>query len=390
MTALGIMSVLVMVVMRAQQSAIHSTGDLRVNSEVNNLYQLLTTELSRVETCNKNFAGKASGYTPTFILNKAGTVRLIENNKEYGQELKIQTLTVAYSGTGAVWNLTVNYLPHLTDPHTHLPVPARSFIIPITAYSDGAGNIKSCFSDVRGMIEKAVEYACDTSHGVYTAGAGSTVGTCNAQFDVKGASGAVVGLTSGTTYLCPAGEFLQQATIDTTSKKLTFQCASTLNTVACKPWEYIKGFNAVTGKAECLDVRTLFTSGTPTGLMVTRAGVYTNVTLDCTGGGATPTKILQSINADGTLNCVDPYISLACPVNYFLTGIDYTTVPGKGTPICAKVTNDVPPPCPAGSYMTAVSSTGDVTCKSGTLTCGSSQYISGISASANANCVNMP
>ena len=219
MTALGIMSILVMVIMRAQQSAMTSTGDLRVTSEVNNLYQTLTTELSRVETCNANFQNKPNGYVPTFITNKSG-VKVIQNNTAYGQEIDITTMAVTVAGN--VWNLRVNYIPHLKDPITKVTVAPRFFVIPITVYLDGAGSVKSCFSDVQSLIEKAIQNSCDTTNSVYTPGVGAVLGTCNSDFVVKSSAAATVPLV-GSTYLCPAGEFLQKVTINGASPNITFQ-----------------------------------------------------------------------------------------------------------------------------------------------------------------------
>lgn len=376
MVALGIMSALLVVLNTAQKSSMTSTGDLAVTSEVNNLIQLLTSELSRVETCNKNFGTTAIGAARTSIKNKSGQ-NIITAGAAYGKELTIQAITTA-AGAGNVMELTITYLPQKKT--------AQNFKIPINVFMDGAGIIKSCFSDVQTLLKNAVQNACDTSNGyVFTAGTGTGIGTCDVEFKVQDSAGGAIsdGATPGK-YFCPTGEFLQRVDVTTTPGSWIFKCKSA-TTASCPSWQYLESFDA-NGDPVCKDLRDLTPSSGTSGIMFLEAGTYKSVALDCGLNANGVKKILLKINADGTPSCVDPTISVSCPVNQFVSNVT-VDAQGKPTPTCSTVAPATA--CSANSYMTAVNADGSITCRSGVLTCGSAQYISGIDASANPVCVNM-
>ncbi|MFA6237012.1 MAG: type II secretion system protein [Bacteriovorax sp.] len=397
MTAIGILGALSVVVMYAQKSSINSTADLKTTSEVSNLIQTLTSELSRAETCTANFVTPPGPYTITrasipAIYNKSGKP-IISRMSTYGDEISINEISSApgadVSSTagnfGTRMLLTVKYTTKIRDADNPAPNPItiKSFAIPLNVFTvDGTRNpgsiIKSCFSDVRAMLEMAVKNACDTANSVYTAGIGGALGTCNSDFRVKNSAGGNIAAAANN-YLCPAGEFLQKVTLAGASPTWTFQCVSA-NTANCPPWQYLTGFNTTTGAPICADLRNLTGWSAGTGIMVMQGGAYKLINITCPAN-----QVLQGIAADGSANCWDPRQSMPCGTNQFLINIDYAT----RTKVCGE--SITPAACGGGSFVTDINGDGSVSCKSGTFTnCTNAQYISGTDGTPNTVCTTMP
>lgn len=374
--------------MSGQQTAIKTIGEFKAKTEVDQLIQVLTSNLSRVDICTQNFAGKTISQTSiTEITDVAKPTpnKIISRMSPYGQEIIIDEISselnvaknVAGAGTGGTqMQLRVKYRPNLKGTAT------ENFVIPINVFTvDGTKTassvIKNCFSDVRAMLEIAVRNACDTNNSVYTAGSGSTLGTCNADFQVQNAAAAAISPT-GSNYFCPAGQFLQKVAQGSTSPTWVFRCV-TVPTGSCNAWQYIESFDPTTGAVVCKDVRNLTTWAAGSGIMVVQAGVYKLITPTCPAG-----QVMQSISTAGTANCVDPKLNYACPVNQYVINIDHTTK----QPVCGNVVT--PTACPAGSFVTALNSDGSVTCRTASSACGGGQYVSGINASGDVVCATMP
>lgn len=380
MTALGIMSVLVIIIMNAQKLSVNATGDLKRNNEVNNLIQLLTSELSRDEVCLKNFKGDAiaSGGVAS-IVNRSGNA-IITQNSNYGEELRILTITTAAGaanviGGGNKMNLTVNYQPRVKAAEPN-PPPAGKFVIPINVFLT-AGTINSCYSNLQSAMEMAVQYACTgTGARYYAPDVTYKYGRCEHEVEIKNAAGVVVPPVAGS-FSCPAGELLFN--INTSQNKMSFECKKVGDAsapITCPAWFYLKGIDT-NGAAICEDVRTLFPNA---GFMVIRAGSFVVQNIDCG-----PVSILQRIDAAGNPVCINPRLNYACPVNQYATGVD-----AAGNVTCSYSSNKNA--CGAGTYMTTINTVGDVGCSYGTLNpaCGGGQVINGISAGGTATCVAFP
>jgi prepilin-type N-terminal cleavage/methylation domain-containing protein len=390
MTTLGIMSVFIMVIMNAQKSSMNSTGDLKRNIEINNLIQVLTSELSREDTCasvyinspsppaDVNFKNKlVTRGSITSITNKNGNA-IITRFTPYGSEVNILEISSA-AGAGSHMNLTVNYQAVVKVGEN--AKPAEKFIIPINVFavldSFGVARINSCYSDLQTSLELAVHAACQgTGAKWYAADATYTFGHCEHEVELKNEAGGVITPVAGA-FSCPVGQVLRN--IDTTNNKMSFQCTTISTTTSCPAWFYLAGINA-DGSSNCVDVRTLFPNS---GFMVIRSGVYSvqNIGIPI----CDTSKILQSINSDGSLNCINPRLSRNCPVNQFASGID-----ASGNVICSYSSDQNA--CSGGMYMKAIDSVGNVNCGYPTLTtsCGGGQVMTGIDASGAVICAANP
>jgi prepilin-type N-terminal cleavage/methylation domain-containing protein len=375
MTTLGIASVVIIVIINSHKSAMVATGDLHVSSEVNNLIQRMTSELSRAETCTKNFVGKPPTQASiSSIKNKSGNANIIATGP-YGNEINIDSIstsvdsvtTLSSGSKNTMMNLVVNYTPHSKSQ--------QKFVVPISVFMDNTGNtIKSCFSDLQFYLKQAVMYACKGNGAKWIPASGaSDIGSCEHVVELKNEADTVQAPTGGT-FLCPTGQFLQK--VDASANQFTFKCAS-VSTTPCGPWEYLESIGA-DGVSVCKDIRTLFNNS---GIMVLQAGTYQTFSIAC------PTnKILQSITGAGTVNCVNPNLNYTCPANQFATGVD-----ASGNVTCSYSTNSNV--CNSGTtYITAIDSSGNVTCSTGALAggCNSSQVATGLDASGKMICINMP
>jgi prepilin-type N-terminal cleavage/methylation domain-containing protein len=388
MISIGIMSILTYIVMSGQQTAIKTIGEFKAKTEVDQLIQTLTSNLSRVDICTQNFAGKTisqASIASIIDVAKPTPNKIITRMSPYGQEIIIDEISTelnaaknfAGTGTGGTqMQLRVKYRPNLKG------TAIENFVIPINVFTvDGTKNaasvIKNCFSDVRAMLEIAVRNACDTNNSVYTAGSGSTLGTCNSDFQVQNAASVAIA-PSGSNYFCPAGQLLQKVAQGSTSPTWVYKCV-TVPTGSCTAWQYIESFDPTTGNVVCKDIRNLTTWAAGTGIMVVQSGVYKLINVSCPAGW-----VLQSISAAGSGNCVDPKISYACPVNQYVISINHAT----GQPVCGNVVT--PTGCAGGSFVTALNSDGSVNCKSASSGCGGGQYVSGINGAGDVVCATMP
>ncbi|MBC7427780.1 MAG: hypothetical protein H7336_04150 [Bacteriovorax sp.] len=393
MTTLGIMSFLVIVIMNSQSLSIRATGDLKRNNEVNSLIALVTSELSREEVCARNFNGKAIGAAFTQLLNKnlnaSYPIPIISQNTQYGEELKILTMTTAAVGTLNKMNLTVNYQPkaHLNDK---IAPAAGAFVIPINVFLDPfTGLIKSCYSDLQSALELAVQYSCNSGAAnqasLYVAKDSTyKYGHCEYAVEIKDKVGTVlspdVSAPPASVFSCPAGQLLKN--INTSTYKMSFECEAVGTAAApitCPNWSYLKGIDSA-GAPICVDLRTIFPS---TGFVVNRSNSYYIQNIDCVASAGAGT-ILQRINPDGSLVCVDPRLTITCGVN------QYVATDASGNRICSYSSDQNA--CSAGMYMTAIDSVGNVTCGYPTLTpgCGGGQLVVGINSSAAFVCAANP
>lgn len=375
MVTLGIASIILIVIINSQKSAMLATGDLQVASEVNNLIQRMTSELSRAETCSKNFVGLSPTQASiSAIKTKSGNANIIAVGP-YGNDLNIDSIsttvsniTTLSSGSKATtMNLTVNYTPRKKSQ--------QKFIVPISVFMDNTGNtIKSCYSDLQFYLKQAVMYACRGNGAKWIPATGtSDIGKCEHIVELKDEADAVQAPTGGT-FLCPNGQFLQK--VDTTSNQFTFKCA-TVSTTPCGPWEYLESIDA-NGVSVCRDIRSIFKNS---GVMVIQAGTYQTFSIACPAN-----KILQSISGAGTVNCVNPNLNYTCPENQFATGVD-----ASGNVTCSYSTNSNV--CNSGTtYITAIDSSGNVTCSTGALAggCAPTQVATGLDATGKMICINMP
>lgn len=381
MVTLGIVSALLLVVMNGKKLAINSAGDLKRNNEINNLIQLLTSELSREEVCTKNFFNKpVVRVSISSIVNKSGNP-IINQNSPYGDELSILAIDSSIASstpTGSVFssaykmNLTINYQPRAKTTEI---IPPSKFFIPINVFLVN-GFIKSCYSDIQSSLELAVQYACQGNGAKYYPPDGAyKYGRCEHEIEIKRADGSVITPVAGA-FVCPAGQLLRN--IDTSQNKMSFECGTIGpgNTITCPAWSYLRGIKT-DGTADCVDVRTIFASS---GFVVFRSGAFQIQNMSCD-----PNEILQSFNPDGSPHCVNPRLDYTCPVNKYVTGID-----ASGNAICSYSSNQNA--CAGGMHMISMDTLGNVTCDYGRLSsgCSAGQVMTGIDGSAAAICAPNP
>lgn len=380
MVSLGISSVLVMVIMNAQKTSEESLGNIKRNNDVNELIQFLTAELSKDEVCQRNFGGSPIAKTYTSLVNKQGATILAPGGyntetKQGGTKANLNIVSiVTAAGTGSKMNLTVTYRQLVKGWEN--ASANETFMIPINVFLK-SGLINSCYSDLQSALELAVQAACQGEGAKwYAADATYPYGHCEHEIELKNMAGTVLP-PSGGAFSCPAGQVLRN--IDTANGKMSFQCTTIGTTSACPAWSYLKG-TLSTGAPDCVDVRTMFPNS---GFMVVRGNTLTVQNLDCNTVGAG--RVLQRINSDGSLVCVNPRLSVSCPANQYATG----GVNADGTVTCTYAGNSA---CAAGQYITQISAAGAVTCTYPTIpgSCSGNNVMYGIDASGVMTCVAVP
>lgn len=380
MVALGISSVLVLAIMNAQKISEESMGNIKRNNDINELIQFLTAELSKDEVCQKNFGNKAIVNSYSSIINKQGGTILATGaynpeTKQGGTKSNINIVSMATSaGTGNKMNLTVTYrqlVKGWENASTN-----ETFVLPINVYLKN-GLINSCYSDLQSTLELAVQAACQGEGAKwYAADTTYPYGRCEHEIELKNAAGTVVPPSSGA-FTCPSGQVLRN--IDTSNGKMTFECTTVGTNSACPVWSYLRGMNT-DGSPNCVDIRTMFPNS---GFMVVRNNALVVQTLDCNTVGTG--RVLQRINTDGTLVCVNPRLSVSCPVNQYASG----GVNADGTVTCSYAGNSA---CAAGLYIREITSAGSVNCAYPYVpgSCAAGSVMNGIDTSGVMTCATVP
>lgn len=360
MIGTGIAAALVLVIASSLKQTAGVKSGVQKSSDVNNLIQMLTSELTRKEVCERNFKGlNPVAGTLANLRNKYGKI-IIATAAPYGDYINNISL-ISYNGAASPtiprlfkMNLSVQYTPR---PKPGVAAVNKQFTIPINVFLDNAGNVDTCYSDVQSLMENAVKFSCAGNGAKYYPKGGIyPYGRCEHEAELVDSLGAVV-------TICPPGELVQlidRVDVDlndindievATPRKMTFRC-SKLNTqgVVCNDWEYMKGIKD-DGSADCVDLRTIFNSSVSgTGVIVSRSpGVYIAQVINCPAN-----QILQRINAAGVPVCVNPRFTLACAPG------QYATIDAGGNPTCAFSTNSSA--CPAQRYIRQINAVGDVIC----------------------------
>lgn len=380
MVALGISSVLVMAIMNAQKTSEESMGNIKRNNEINELIQTLTAELSKDEVCSRNFAGFGIARTGITLVNKQGGTLLATGpyspeTKQGGTKANLNIVSIATSaGTGSKMNLTVTYRQLVKGWEN--PSANETFVLPINVYLKNA-LITSCYSELQTTLELAVQAACQGEGARwYAADTTYPYGRCEHEVEIKNAAGTVLPPTAGA-FACPAGQVLRN--INTSVGKMSFECTTIGTNSACPAWSYLRGMNS-DGTPNCVDIRTLFPNA---GFMVVRGGTLTVQTLDCNVYGAG--RVLQRINADGSLVCVNPRLSVNCPENQYASG----GINADGTVTCSYAGDSS---CAAGQYIKEITAAGSVVCGWPYVpgSCGAGTVANGMDSSGNLTCVAVP
>lgn len=360
MIGTGIASALVLVIVSSLKQTSGVKNNLQKSSDVNNLIQMITSELTRKEVCEANFKNlnPAAG-TLTELVYKSGN-RIIATSAPYGDFIN-NIVSITYGGAASPtiprlfkMNVTVQYTPR---PKPGVAAVDKQFTIPVNVFLNNAGTVDTCYSDVQSLMENAVKFSCAGNGAKYYPKGGIyPYGRCEHEAEIVNSLGAVV-------TICPPGELVQlidRVDVDldnindiqvATPRKMTFRCSKlTTQGVVCNDWEYMKGIKD-DGSADCVDLRTLFnTSVSGTGVIVSRSpGVYIAQVINCPAN-----QILQRINAAGVPVCVNPRFTLAC------TPGQYATIDAGGNPTCAFSTNSTA--CLPQRYIKQINAVGDVTC----------------------------
>jgi len=403
MVGAGISSALVLIIAGALKQGGSLTGDLKRTGEINALIQIITSELSRKEVCEKNFKPGGVGVAPAAgalanIVNKSG-VPIITQGAPYGEYIRnIPSIAYTFSAMaapatkGSVINLTVTYTP---KEKNGVAQPNKTFDIPINVFLNSAGtNVDTCFSDVESLMKIAVENACKGQGAKWYAYNAAfpqyPYGHCEHQVELLNAANGLVTPDVGTgDALCPAGELLRL--IDTTNNKMTFKCSKLETAVVnaagvytgtseCNSWSYMKGINA-DGSVNCEDLRTLFNTSTGAGVMVARTSgpnvVYVAQPIACPAN-----QILVQIKADGSILCMNPRLRKSCNPGEYLT-INVSL----GDTSCVPVSNNTT--CANGRFIKAINPDGSVICADTSIPggpCPANNVITGIDATGTRIC----
>lgn len=377
-TAVGIVAIMALVVMNAKRTSDKTMSVVQRNNDINEVIQYLTTELSKQEVCEKNFSTKAVAASYTSLVDRNGTTIFQTGpynsvNANGGQKFALNIVSIATTaGGGNKMNLTVTY--KLTAKLWEAARANETFVIPINVYLTN-GAISSCYSDLQSALATAVSAACQGNGAKYiNPDASYPYGHC--EHEIALTVGGTPQAPVSNVFSCPAGQVLQN--IDTSANKMSFTCvAVTANSAACPAFSYVKGYNA-DGTLNCQDVRTIFPNS---GFMVIRGTTLVVQNISCPGGNT----ILRKINADGSLDCVNPRLSQACPPNYYAGG----GVNPDGSVTCVPAGNSA---CSAGMYIKSIDAAGTVSCAYPYIpgSCAAGTVMNGLDASGNVTCVTNP
>jgi len=384
MVALGIMSATVLVITSIQNQSIKSTKDARRTQAVNELIQLMTAELTKLDVCKSNFQGKDFSTLQTIadLKNSYGKTMLAPATSYIDDMIKVDQITGIK--TGNKLKITVKYSTQKTVEAT---TPAQSsFSIDLNVFADATNVIYSCFSDRDDAIKKAVEAACSGPGATYTSTAG-TYGTCVHKIKLKDSANidvTAVDASPTRTFTCPVGEMLGSVEVAAGGYRI-LKCKKFEVNNVCGNWEYMSGVDA-NGNAVCSKILDLPGAGT-TGFVAHNGTNYITFTsLTCPAG-----KVLRGISIAGSVvtpNCIDPYLTKNCTqAGYYAVSTN-----DDGSLNCQPYPNNNA--CAGGqtNYASAVDAVGVVTCTAPTLTggCGAGQAVVSTTSGGAVTCGSLP
>ena len=412
MVTAGIVGVLGLAAYTSLRSSQKVVSKTIVSSEVSNLKNLLITNMSNVETCQTNFAGKPVANTYTKLDRKFGmgdnfsTLPFIEVGKVYGGQggaLTVTGITTSQSPTEShIMILKVDYQIRDTLKRAG-KLNSDSFSSEIVIAKSGV-NVSNCYTDISRLIKKAVELSCKPSidvgnnkpNAVWNPNAGD-YGECHHHTIrmVNSATGVVAPVTVANVIerTCPAGEFLAAVDttpgsisgVNTTKGVVTYTCKK-INLPAgggCGAGQYMKGIDATTGNAICGNAIQEVAQATASGKAVTTLGTtsYRSIDLNCPGAN----MVLQSVDGSGNPQCVTRTYSGTCPN----PGEYVQSVNTDGTVNCATFPGSAT--CGGGTYARGINAQAQITiCAdlSFPANCTGNQVMVGIDSAGNGVCVD--
>jgi len=384
MVALGILSATVLVITSIQNQSIKSTKDARRTQAINELIQLMTAELTKLDVCKANFQGKTFNTVQPIadLKNSYGKTMLAPSTSYIDDMIKVTGITGIQ--TGSKLKITVTYTAQKTVEAT--APAAGTFSIDLNVFADATNVIYSCFSDRDDAIKKAVEAACSGPGATYAPLSG-TYGTCIHKIKLKDSANTDVGAVDASptrTFTCPVGEMLGSVEVAAGGYRI-LKCKKFEVNTTCGNWEYMSGVDA-NGNAICNKILDLTGVGT-TGFVAHNGSNYIAFTsLNCAAG-----KVLKGITITTggvTPNCTDPYLTKNCtqPGYYAASTND------DGSLNCQPYPNNNA--CSGGqaNYASAVNNVGVVTCTAPTLsnTCGAGQAVVSTTSGGAVVCGNLP
>ncbi len=385
MVALGLVSVITLVMMNSQKLSRHASLDVSKSTDINSMIQFVTTTLNKTDVCEKSLKGTTISTTgvPVSPLKLASGASFLAVGSGYGERVtNINSMTLKSISTGRA-DLTINYTWSNKNV-TPASSITDSFVVSLNVFDSKAnpGIVDSCFSDLQTAIEAAVQYACQGT-GVYwqdrkvaapNGAPATSYGVCQNLYMMKKSDGTDI---TAAPFQCPAGEYLSELTLDSTNKTRVFKCAKFGANAPCSSWQYLHGIKA-DGTADCENILGLYSGA---GLLTVQAGpTFTTVsTLTCP-----PNNVLKGFNNSFTPNCVDPNLTINCPAGSLVT------MDGAGNPVCT--TNTTSPACTGGMYITQMKPDGTFVCgnASPTGSCSGSNVVGGIDATGAVTCVAVP
>ena len=349
----GIATVIGVIAFSSLRTTRQASNITVVGSEVSTLKSLMVAQLANPDSCKKTFptdtlVERASGVQ----IIAASNAVLVREGLTFGPVKEFSVTNISTTSPNLASNILkikVDY--DFKESLDRAGKKAKSFEIEIFVNKDTATRTKinGCFSDMSGVVRRAIEQGCKGQGAVYDPGAGQ-YGTCTHILPVMRDSGGTV-----YTSLCPAGQYLKA--VETQASNLVFTCAP-FSVPICPggDWTYIREIAAGTAQPNCITLSTYFPTGTVFGTRVGNAPtVYRPVTLACTD----PDYVLRKLNDDYTLDCVPKQINQGCPVDEYIKDIIVNANHTYSLDCEPMPKTNTSSACPAGQFLRKVNANGN-------------------------------
>lgn len=385
MVTIAVLGVLSMIVINQSQLLGSSKRDANERAIINAIYDKLSIELARQQTCaaspSTNFYGKLiNNPDVTFPITDSTGTTIITKGGVYGvQSGAVVTANAASSQNGVTVNLIKTY-PGATTSEMTLEVrfgKKTDFTGALSTLFRGEQRIylklnvipdplsptlvKYCFNDATSSVTAAIRSTCVGNGGTFEE---PTVtppyGRC---------------VYEDTAQTCPAGKYISK--VQMTNGKIVTTC-SALTSTCSTAGQVVYSYNT-NGTPNC--DWPLPKCGPGKIIVKSSSGPYvcSNTDTGCSGLYA-----IQSFNTDGTVQC-QPYYS------YMTCGSGYVTAVGPGTISCSSGAVN-PVTCGAGQFISGTNSNNQPVCSNYInlgATCPAGQAATGFDSNGNIVCAVM-
>lgn len=403
--AAGIASVIGLIAYTNLQTSQEVGNKVLVDSEVNYLKNLIISTMGEPVACENTFKNSL------LTLNSAVSIKDKNNNVivnagktigSYKKDLLTVTKVSSVAATNSKNNLivTVDYTLNSKLGKLAAAKAKNAFDVNIKIMLDSTETkVQSCLVDTDLLLREAVKASCqnDEGGGAYYQSYESLAtalpagqqalypyGKCThdiAFIDPVTSVRTVLNNSAPATRVktCPKGYFLSTVVTPTTgtNKGVTEYRCSRINTApVCSAGEYLKTVSS-SGVTTCVPfINTI--AAVPVGeAIVLRSTGYEGVSLNCPS--ADPDKVLKRLNpSTGAPECIPKVILQTCPVGSFVSAVD-----SSGNVSCLAAPTGTS--CGSG-YVMAITSSGAVSCGDVTITSNCPSGIAAIDGSGVVTC----